>query len=143
MKPSLIQPYLIFSGRCEEALAFYERAMGAQVDMLMYFHQSPDPVPPGMLQDGFESKVMHCQFRVGDTTILASDGCDDKTVFSGFSLALSVPTEAEADRVFNALSQQGQIIMALTKTFWSPRYGMVKDQFGVQWMVMVPAEGPQ
>ncbi len=139
MNTALIQPYLFFSGRCEEALAYYASALGAQVEMLMHFNQSPDPVPAGMLQPGFESKVMHCQFRVGDTVILASDGCDDKTPFSGFSLALSVPTEAEADRAFNALAPQGQVIMPLTKTFWSPRYGMVKDRFGIQWMVMVPS----
>ena len=140
MSASLIQPYLFFSGRCDEALNFYQAALGAQVDMLMRFNQSPDPVPAGMLQAGFEAKVMHCQFRVGNTVVMASDGCDDKSKFSGFSLALSVPTEAEADRAFAALSQHGTVIMPLAKTFWSPRYGMVKDPFGIQWMVMVPGE---
>ncbi|MEY4099088.1 MAG: hypothetical protein RL300_259 [Pseudomonadota bacterium] len=142
MNTSMIQPYLFFSGRCDEALDFYKTALDAEVDMLMRFDQSPDPVPAGMLQAGFEAKVMHCQFRVGNTTVMASDGCDDKAVFSGFSLALSVPSEAEADRVFDSLSQQGTVIMPLNKTFWSPRYGMVKDKFGIHWMVMVPDQAP-
>ena len=92
------------------------------------------------MQEGFEAKVMHSSFRVGDAMIMASDGCDDKTVFGGFSLALQVPTIAEADRAFAALADGGQVQMPLAKTFWSPRYGMVQDKFGVSWMVMVPGE---
>ena len=134
-----IQPYLFFSGRCEEAIEFYRKAIGAEVDMVMHFNESPEPMPPGVLQEGFEAKVMHASFRVGDATILCSDGCDDKTTFSGFSLALHVPTEADADRAFAALAEGGEVQMPLAKTFWSPRYGMVKDKFGISWMVMVPA----
>jgi PhnB protein len=133
-----IQPYLFFSGRCEEAIEFYRTAIGAEVDMVMRFNESPEPMPPGVLQEGFEAKVMHASFRVGDATILCSDGCDDKTTFSGFSLALHVPTEADADRAFAALAEGGEVQMPLAKTFWSPRYGMVKDKFGISWMVMVP-----
>jgi len=135
-----IQPYLFFSGRCEEALEFYCTAIGAEVEMVMRFNESPEPLPPGVLQEGFEAKVMHSSFRVGDAMIMASDGCDDKTTFSGFSLALLVPTIADADRVFAALADGGQVQMPLAKTFWSPRYGMVQDKFGVSWMVMVPGE---
>lgn len=134
-----IQPYLFFSGRCEEAIEFYRTAIGAEVDMVMHFNESPEPMPPGVLQEGFEAKVMHASFRVGDATILCSDGCDDKTTFSGFSLALHVPTEADADRAFAALAEGGEVQMPLAKTFWSPRYGMVKDKFGISWMVMAPA----
>lgn len=134
-----IQPYLFFSGRCEEAIEFYRKAIGAEVDMVLHFNESPEPMPPGVLQDGFEAKVMHASFRVGDATILCSDGCDDKTTFSGFSLALHVPTEAAADRAFAGLAEGGEVQMPLAKTFWSPRYGMVKDKFGISWMVMVPA----
>ncbi|MEO8002233.1 MAG: VOC family protein, partial [Arenimonas sp.] len=108
--------------------------------MLMRFNESPKPMPPGVLQPGFESKVMHSSFRIGTTVLLASDGCDDKSSFRGFSLALSVPTEEEANRVFNLLSDSGQIQMPLGKTFWSPCYGMLTDRFGMGWMVMVPAE---
>ncbi len=132
------QSYLFFSGRCEEALEFYKTALNAKIIMVMRFSESPDPTPPGMLAPGFENKIMHCSFQVGGTTIMASDGCDPQSRFDGFRLALSVPTEAIADRVFNALSDGGKIDMPLVKTFWSPRYGMVTDKFGVGWMVMVP-----
>ncbi|OZB63928.1 MAG: hypothetical protein B7X31_04915 [Thiomonas sp. 13-66-29] len=134
-----IQPYLFFGGRCEEALAFYRDALGAQIDMLLRFDESPEPVPAGVLQPGFEHKVMHAALRIGETQILASDGCDDGARFCGFSLALSVPTAAEADRVFAALAEGGKVGMPLGKTFFSPRYGMLADRFGVGWMVMVPA----
>ena len=135
-----IQPYMFFSGRCEEAIEFYKKAIGAEVEMIMHFNESPEPTPPEMLQAGFETKVMHASFRVGNATILCSDGCDDKAKFDGFSLALHVPTEADADRAFAALSDAGEVRMPLAKTFWSPRFGMVKDKFGIGWMVMVPAD---
>lgn len=133
-----IHPYLFFSGRCEEALEYYQRTIGAQVEMKMRFQESPDPVPEGRLQPGFENKIMHASFRVGDMTIMASDGCDDKTSFSGFRLVLSVGSEDDANRIFNALAEGGQVDMPLTPTFWSPCYGMVTDKFNVGWMVMVP-----
>ena len=137
---AVVQPYLFFAGRCQEALDFYCSTIGAQVEMVMRFDQSPDPMPEGVLQPGFENKIMHSAFRVGCTTILASDGCNDDAGFKGFSLALCVPTIAEADRVFAGLVEGGQVQMALAKTFWSPRYGMLTDRFGISWMVMVPAE---
>lgn len=140
MERASVQPYLFFGGRCEEALEFYKTALHAKVGMVMRFNESPDPMPPGMLQSGFENKIMHCEFTVGCMTLMASDGCDDKSRFDGFRLALSVPTEAAADRAFEALAQSGKIDMPLTKTFWSPRYGMVTDKFGVAWMVMVPGQ---
>lgn len=133
-----VQPYLFFSGRCEEALAFYEQALAAKVIMKMRFNESPDAMPAGRLQKGFETKIMHASFSVGQMTIMASDGCDDKTKFEGFRLALSVPDEATADVAFQALADGGTVDMPLMKTFWSPRYGMVTDKFGVGWMVMVP-----
>ncbi len=134
----VIQPYLFFNGRCEEAVDFYRQALGAEVEMTMRHKESPEPPPPGMLPPGFENKIMHTSFRVGDTTVMASDGCSaDKASFEGFSLALSVPNEAEADRVFAALSKGGQVRMPLAKTFWSPRFGMVEDRFGIGWMVSV------
>ncbi|MGL4465829.1 MAG: VOC family protein, partial [Planctomycetia bacterium] len=89
----------------------------------------------------FETKIMHTEFQVGGMTLMASDGCEAESRFAGFRLALSVPTEADADRVFNALAEGGKVDMPLVKTFWSPRYGMVTDKFGVEWMVMVP--GPK
>jgi PhnB protein len=133
-----VQPYLFFDGRCDEALEFYRGALGAEVTMLMRFKDSPDPHPPGVLPPGAEDKVMHTSFRIGETTLLASDGhCLGKTSFQGFSLSLTVPDEAQAERLFSALSDGGQVQMPLAKTFWSPRFGMVADRFGVSWMVYV------
>ena len=142
MQTPTIQPYLFFAGRCDEALDLYRSALGIEVDMLMRFSDSPEPMPPGMLQPGFENKVMHAAFRVGDSIVMASDGCDDKSRFGGFSLAVTVKDAAEADRVFDALCDGGTVKMPLAKTFWSPRYGMLTDRFGVSWMVMVPDDQP-
>jgi PhnB protein len=130
-----IQPYLFFEGRCEEAIAFYRRAVGAEVTALMRFKESPDP---GMITPGTEDKVMHASFRVGESMVMASDGrCQGPASFQGFSLSLTVPDEAEAERKFNALGDGGQVQMPLTKTFFSPSFGMVADRFGVSWMVYV------
>jgi len=138
MSATTITPYLFFGGRCEEALAFYGQALGAEVEMLMRFDESPDAPPPGMLQAGFEKKVMHCSFRVRGVLLMASDGCSDQDRdFRGFRLALAVPTEAEAHRAFDALAADGKVEMPLVKTFWSPCYGMLTDKFGLEWMVMV------
>ena len=139
MSDTLVQPYLFFGGRCEEALEFYRDALGAQVEMLMRYTDSPEPQPPGMLPPGFENKIMHATFRVGETILMASDGCEEGLSFDGFSLSLTVPTETEADRAFAALADGGQVRMPLTKTFWSPRFGMVTDRFGMGWMVSVTA----
>lgn len=132
-----VQPYLFFSGHCEEALNFYHTAVGAKIGMIMRFNESPAPLPPGILQAGFENKIMHSEFKIGESTILASDGCDDKTKHSGFSLAIVARNESEAKRTFDGLSKGGSIQMPLSKTFWSPSYGMLTDKFGISWMVMV------
>jgi PhnB protein len=133
-----VQPYLFFDGRCEEAVEFYRSALGAEVTMLMRYKDSPDPPPPGMVAPVSEDKVMHTSFRIGETTVMASDGrCEGRPSFQGFSLSLTVPNETEADRLFTALVDGGQVQMPLTKTFFSPRFGMVADRFGVSWMVVV------
>jgi PhnB protein len=133
-----VQPYLNFNGRCEEALAFYGKALGAKIEMVMHFKDSPDP---SMVSPGSENKVMHSSFRVGDAIVLASDGrCQGETNFQGISLTLTVPDEAEAERRFGALSDGGQVQMPLTKTFFSLRFGMVADRFGVTWMVLVESQ---
>jgi PhnB protein len=138
-----IQPYLFFDGRCEEALDFYRRAVGADVEMLMRYRDSPDPPPPGMVPPGSVDKVMHASLRIGDTVVMASDGCNaGQPRFDGFSLSLSVADEAEADRAFAALGDGGQVQMPLGRTFFSPRFGMLTDRFGVGWMVIVPAPAP-
>ena len=130
-----VQPYLFFDGRCDEALAFYRGALGAEVTMLMRFKESPDP---SMVGPGTGDKVMHASVRIGETTMLASDGrCQGAPSFQGFALSLTVPNEAEAERLFGALGDGGQVQMPMTKTFFSPRFGMVADRFGVSWMVYV------
>ena len=133
----VIQPYLFFGGRCEEAVGFYEKAIGAKVEMMMRHKDSPEKPPPGMLPPGFENKIMHVSFKVGETTVCASDGCGESSKFEGFSLSIAVLTEEDAKRVFNALVDGGEVTMPLTKTFWSPSFGMLKDKFGVGWMVIV------
>jgi PhnB protein len=133
-----VQPYLFFDGRCEEALEFYRRALGAEVTMLMRFKDNPDPPSPGMVPPGSEDKVMHASMRIGEATVMASDGrCLGQPSFQGFSLSLRVPDVAEADRLFAALGDGGQVQMPLAKTFFSPRFGMVADRFGVGWMIIV------
>lgn len=140
MTSTTIQPYLFFGGRCEEAISFYQKALGAEVEMLMRYKDSPEPPPPGMLQAGFEDKVMHAELRIGGAVLMASDGCDDKSRFDGFRLSLALPTEAAAQCAFTGLAEGGEVQMPLTQTFWSPCFGMVSDRFGVGWMVTVAAE---
>ncbi len=137
-----VQSYLFFDGRCEQALEFYRKALGAKVEMLMRFKESPEPPPPGMVPPGFDDKVMHASFRIGDTVVMASDGCTEREAnFQGFSLSLAVEREADANRVFDALADGGKVTMPLAQTCWSPRFGMLTDRFGVGWMsnVVAPA----
>jgi len=133
-----VQAYLFFDGRCEEAIEFYKKALGAQVDMLMRFKDSPEPTPPGMHPPDSSDKVMHASLHIGDTRVMASDGrCQGKPSFQGFALSLDAKTEPQADRLFAALSEGGQVQMPLAKTFFARRFGMVADRFGVMWMVIV------
>ncbi len=135
-----IQPYLFFAGRADEAVAFYKKIFGAELQMLLRFKDSPDPVPEGRIAPGWESKVMHMRMKIGELIVLASDGCGpDDAGFKGFGLSYAVKDAAEADRIFAALTDSGQAKMPLGKTFFSPRFGMVEDRFGVLWMVIVPA----
>ena len=133
-----IQSYLFFEGRCEEALEFYRKALGAEVTMLMRYRDNPEPPEKSKAPPDSENKVMHASFRIGETTVMASDGyCLGKPNFQGFGLSLTVPNAAQADRKFAALADGGQVRMPLAKTFFSPRFGMVVDRFGVLWMVYV------
>jgi PhnB protein len=137
-QPDRRRRYLFFDGHCEEAVEFYRRALGAEVTALSRFKDSPEPHAPGMIPPGAENKVMHVSFRVGETTVLAADGrCLGRPNYQGFALSLTVPSEAEAERRFAALADGGQVQMPLTKTFFSPRFGMVADRFGVSWMIYV------
>jgi len=133
-----IQPYLFFDGRCDEALEFYAKTLGARIEMLMRFKDSPEPAPPGMLPPGSDDKVMHASVRIGDSIVMASDGrCMGKASFQGFSLSITVGSGAEAERIFKLLADGGQVHMPLGRTFYSSHFGMVADRFGVSWMVIV------
>lgn len=130
-----VEPYLFLDGRCDEAIEFYRKVVGAEVTMLMRFKESPDPThnPPNSSE-----KVMHASIRIGDSTVLLSDGgCTGQAKFQGFSLSLTVANEAEAKQRFAALSEGGQVQMPLAKTFFSKSFGMLADRFGVGWMVYV------
>lgn len=133
-----IEPYLFFNGRCEEAIEFYKKALGAKVDFLMRNSESPEPPPPGTLPPGSENKIMHASLHIGGALVMVSDGmCDGNTAFKGFSLSLDCPDEATAHRFFSGLADGGKVSMPLGKTFWAPLFGMVNDRFGVGWMVGV------
>jgi PhnB protein len=131
-----VQPYLHFDGRCEEAIDFYRDKLGAEVTMLMRFKDAPEPAK--MVPPGSENKVMHAHLRIGGADVLASDGrCQGNPQFQGFSLSLTAASNDEAEKMFAALSDGGVVQMPLSTTFFSPRFGMVADRFGVSWMVYV------
>jgi uncharacterized glyoxalase superfamily protein PhnB len=147
MRSATVHSYLFYGGRCEEALDFYRRVLHARIGLVLRWSECPEPPPAGMLPPGYEQKIMHGEFTVGAMTVMVSDGCggpqDQAPATAGFRLALSVPTAALADRVFTALaSDGGRVDMPLAKTFFSPRYGMLTDRFGIGWMVMVPGTQP-
>ena len=135
-----IQPYLFFDGRCDEAIEFYRGALGAEVTMLMRFKDCPDPAQKAMMAPGIDDKVMHACLRIGDATVLASDGqCKGQMAPQGFALTITASDDAEATRLFNALGKGGQVQMPMGKTFFASSFGMLADRFGVAWMVIVPA----
>src|SRR5208337_79764 len=134
------QPYVCFNGRCDEAIEFYKSALGARVNMLMRFKESPEPPPSGKFPPEILDKVMHASLRIGDSTVMATDGgCQSKAGFSGITLTLSVSNDADAKRLFAALADGGKVGMPLAKTFFSSSFGMLTDRFGVSWMVLVQA----
>ena len=133
-----VQPYLFFDGRADEAIEFYKKAVGAKPKMLMRFKDAPDQ---SMVVPGSAEKVMHAAVDIGDSTVLISDGrCTGQMNFKGFSLVVSAPNEAEAEKVFGALSEGGEVGMPMAKTFFAKRFGMLNDKFGVGWMVIVPQD---
>jgi PhnB protein len=131
----MISPYLFFDGRAEEAIEFYRRVLDAQVEMMMRFRENPEP---GMNPPGSENKIMHATLRIGDGLLMCSDGeCTGKPEFRGVALTLRVANEAEAESRFNALADGGRVELPLQKTFFSSKFGMVVDRFGVLWMIIV------
>ncbi|HKE93871.1 MAG TPA: VOC family protein [Povalibacter sp.] len=127
-----VEPYLYFDGRCEEAIEFYRRTLGAEISALLRFKEGGAPHAPGN-----ENRIMHVALKVGDSTVLASDGqCQGKPVFQGFSLALSTANDGQAERWFAALSVGGRVQLPLGATAFASRFGMVADRFGVLWTVV-------
>lgn len=137
-----VEPYLFFNGRCDEAIAFYKKAVGAEVSFLVRYKDSPEPPQPGhSLPPNWGEKVMHSNLVIGETMVMASDGdSSSKANFNGFQLSLAASDEAEARRVFASLSEGGQVRVPLIKTFFSPAFGMLEDKFGIGWMVMVATQ---
>jgi PhnB protein len=138
---TILQPYIFFEGRCEEALEYYRQALGARILMQMRYKDSPEPLPPGCASID-PNLIMHAQFQIGSTIVMAADGRGARQAkFEGFALSLTVPTEAEAERAFHGLADGGHIEAPLARTFFAASFGMVTDRFGLLWMVMVPASG--
>jgi PhnB protein len=134
---------LFFDGRCEEAIDFYKKTLGAQVGMMMRFRESPEPPPPGTCAPGSDNKIMHASFTINGTMVMASDGrAEGKPEFKGFTLSIDAKDEADADRKFTALSAGGKVQMPLGETFFAKRFGMVADKFGVGWMIIAGAKNP-
>lgn len=133
-----LQPYLHFSGRCDDAIAFYQQALGAETVMRMCFKDNPQPTPPGMLPDNWGDKVMHAELKIGDASLLCSDGnTAEPAKFDGVSLSLTVKDLPDAEKKFHALSAGGQVTMPFGPSFFSPGFGMLQDQFGVDWLIYV------
>jgi PhnB protein len=136
-----LNPYLFFTGRCEEAMEFYRKTVGAEQLMIARYKDVPPEAmanQPGPCMDG--EKVMHVRLRIGSSTLLMADG-PASGKYDGFALSLTVGNPAEAEKVFAGLSVGGKIVMPLSKTFFSPAFGMLTDQFGVQWMIYVEPPG--
>lgn len=131
-----VRPYLFFDGCCEEAIEFYQQAIGAEVEMLMRYRENPGPMPPGT-HAGYDDRIMHARLHVGDGHVMMADDCMAHPSFQGFALSLEAADEAQAKQRFEALATGGQVRMPLGKTFFSPCFGMVEDRFGVLWMVIV------
>ncbi len=140
MQSPYVQPYLFFGGNCTAALDYYTKHLGAEVIFQMRYSESPDPSPPGMVPDGWEDKIMHATFRIGSSVMMGSDGCEKEPAKNSHCMSLTMPDEAEAKRAFAALAEGGSIGMPISKTFWSPCFGMVTDAFGIHWMVTVPEQ---
>ena len=132
-----VAPYVFMGGTCAEAIEFYRKAVGAEVLMQMQYKDAPPGNSPPNMTPEWNSKIMHATIKIGGSTVLLSDGCPDTKKGEGFSLSLTVPNPAEAEKAYNALSKGGEVCMPLGKTFFSPAFGMLKDRFGVMWMVYV------
>jgi len=128
-----IAPYLIFDGNCAEAFKFYEKTLGGKIDMIQTYGESPakDHVPAAL-----HNRVIHVRMTVGNEVLMGSDAPSEQfETPQGTSVSITVPTAAEAERIFTALADRGKVKMPFEKTFWSPGFGMAVDRFGTPWMV--------
>lgn len=141
MNKPFVEPYLFFAGNCEEALTAYTSILGASIEFMMRFSESPEPMEG--LPDGFDDKIMHASIMIGDSRVMACDGPGSDGTFSGITLSVSLPTADQVQTAFAALSEGGSVQMPLAETFWSPLFGMLTDRFGVQWMLTVPGDPPE
>jgi PhnB protein len=126
-----------FNGCCEEALKFYGKVLGAEATFLMRYKDSPDPQSKACMAPGTEDKIMHANVKIRDTEIMMSDGqcLGELPKFDGVTLTLNV-SAAEADTIFNALSEGGKVQLPICETFFADKFGMVADKFNVPWMVL-------
>ena len=134
--------YLHFNGNCEEAMAFYADVLGAETTMQMRFNEAP-PEVRNTLPDFAQNLIMHCTIETGDFILMASDFLNEKETFnSGNNFAVSINTsnEEEAVTIFNGLAENGFVVMPLDAAFWGGKFGMLRDQFGVNWMLTLNNE---
>lgn len=128
-----MNPYLLFNGDCESAMKFYEKSIGGKVEAMFTHEGTP---MEKMVPADWRKKVMHARLKVGDKVLMASDCPPDRYVKpQGFSVNLDCKSPAEAEKVFNALAENGSVQMPLQQTFWAARFGMVTDRFGTPWMI--------
>lgn len=133
-----IQPYVFFDGRCEDALRFYADTLGAEVLFKMQYKDAP-PEANRPADPKSDDKVMHASVRIGESTVMMSDDCmSPQVIRSGFSLSVTADSLAEGEKLFNALAEGGKVNLPWQATFWSKGFGMLTDQFGVNWMVTIP-----
>ncbi len=128
-----LNPYLFFDGRCEEAFKFYEKLLGGQIKAMMTYEGSPaaEHVPPE-----WRKKIMHATLEVGGEAFMGADASPQHYKQpQGLSVSVSIDKVADAERIFHALAENGEVMMPLEKTFWAARFGMVRDRFGVPWMI--------
>ncbi|MBV8799874.1 MAG: VOC family protein [Alphaproteobacteria bacterium] len=128
-----INPYLNFNGNCGEAFQFYAKVLGGKDLRIMTFADAPPGMP---VTRETKNQVMHARFRVGDTMIMGSDGPGGRyNKPQGYAVNIGVDTPEEADRIFAALAEGGNVGMPIAETFWAKRFGVVTDRFGTHWMV--------
>ena len=128
-----LNPYLFFSGQCEAAFKFYAQVLGGKIDAMLTHEGTP---AESHVPAEWRSKIMHARMTIGDWVLMASDAPPGRSQPpQGFSVHISVDEPAEAERIFKALADGGQVRMAIEQTFWAERFGMLVDRFGTPWMI--------